>query len=217
MPSLIYKIGKDTYDWCYILPPILYPDGHFWFKLGGGRKIPLHSHSDVVRWYKRQGCSQPIMEQYEANKRGMLRMVDSLFPGLREQAIEVKGDTCATAHTRNSLPYIGRVPDPAPPGLFVATGGNGYAAKSADEIGRLAAMSVCADRRGGSAWLDESGCEDKQLAPRMFRPELLVGGDAQQGQGQRGRGRVRTAALLAAAGAALVAAAAVGAGGAYAL
>jgi sarcosine oxidase len=163
IPSLIYKIGTADYDWCYILPPILYPDGYYWFKIGGGLKVPLHSHSDVVNWHRMQGCNAELTEKFESDHQGMLRMVDSLFPGLLAQAIETKGDTCATAHTHNKLPYIGQVPE-APKGLFVATGGNGWAAKSADEIGRLAAKSVLAG---------ETGWADQELSSAMFQPVLM--------------------------------------------
>ncbi len=44
-------------------------------------------------------------------------------------------DTCAISVTPNQQPYIDRVC----PNLYVACGGNGWAAKSADELGRLAA------------------------------------------------------------------------------
>lgn len=48
---------------------------------------------------------------------------------------EVTGDGCLTAHTPNSQPYI----DVIAQGFGVALGGNRMAAKSSDEIGRLAA------------------------------------------------------------------------------
>lgn len=44
-------------------------------------------------------------------------------------------DKCVTSNTPSRRPYI----DLLTPSLGVALGGNGYAAKSSDEIGRLAA------------------------------------------------------------------------------
>ena len=44
------------------------------------------------------------------------------------------------AHTPTRLPYIGGVE--GRPGLTVCAGGNGYAAKSSDELGRIAAASA---------------------------------------------------------------------------
>ena len=43
-------------------------------------------------------------------------------------------DTCCTTHTPTVQPYI----DLISPRLGVALGGNGYAAKSCDEFGRMA-------------------------------------------------------------------------------
>lgn len=47
----------------------------------------------------------------------------------------MSGDGCLTSHTPNSQPYIDTVAE----GFGVALGGNGHAAKSCSEIGRLAA------------------------------------------------------------------------------
>ena len=161
MPTIIYKVGPDDYNWCYMLPPILYPDGCYWFKIGGGRKIPLETHNDVVRWYQRNNWRPVLYKQYHSNEKDMLSVLNGLFPGLRARAMEVKGDTCVTVHTPNNLPYIGQVP--SIPCLFVATGGNGYAAKSADEIGRLAAMNVINQKE---KW------GDQELSSTTFVPLL---------------------------------------------
>jgi len=49
--------------------------------------------------------------------------------------VSVHYDNCVTTHTPSCRPYI----DLLTPTLGVALGGNGYAAKSSDEIGRIAA------------------------------------------------------------------------------
>lgn len=49
--------------------------------------------------------------------------------------LSVHYDNCVTTHTPCRRPYV----DLVSPSLGVALGGNGYAAKSADEIGRIAA------------------------------------------------------------------------------
>lgn len=59
-----------------------------------------------------------------------------LFSGLKVE--KVSGDGCLTSHTPNAEPYI----DLIACGFGVALGGNGYAAKASDEIGRLAARLV---------------------------------------------------------------------------
>ena len=160
MPTIIYKVGPGDYDWCYLLPPILYPDGCIWLKIGGGQKITLETQSDVARWYNRKGWGTVLTKQHQSNKEAMLSVLDSLFPGLRSRATEVKDDTCVTVHTCSKLPFIGEVPN-APKGIFLATGDNGGAAKSADEIGRLAAISV-----------SEMEWADQELSSEMFLPVL---------------------------------------------
>ena len=60
--------------------------------------------------------------------------IKTLIPNLKVE--EVKGGCCVTSKTpTKNAPYI----DEVVPGLFVAAGGCGYAAKSCDEIGRVAA------------------------------------------------------------------------------
>ncbi|MGO4314019.1 hypothetical protein AB4Z35_29985, partial [Pseudomonas sp. KB_15] len=50
----------------YILPPILYPDGQTWLKLGGDPvDIPLESEGNIQDWF-RSGGSIPVAEGLEA-------------------------------------------------------------------------------------------------------------------------------------------------------
>lgn len=58
------------------------------------------------------------------------------FPGLQDSDYIV--DTCCWTSTPSVRPYIGSVA----PDWFVITGDNGFAAKSSDEIGRLASELV---------------------------------------------------------------------------
>jgi sarcosine oxidase len=47
----------------------------------------------------------------------------------------VREKRCIVCYTVHNKPYIGRIEK----GLFVATGGNGYAAMSSDTLGKIAA------------------------------------------------------------------------------
>ena len=76
--------------------------------------------------------------------------------------LEIRSDACANCTTPTGLPYIGPVRD----GLYVATGGNGLAAKSSDEIGRLAAKAALA----GGGWDEEE--THPLLAAARFQPRL---------------------------------------------
>ena len=51
---------------------------------------------------------------------------------------QFKGDYCVVTETKTDRPYIDKVHAQ----LGVAIGGNGYAAKSSDEIGRIAASMM---------------------------------------------------------------------------
>ena len=146
MPTLIFKCNQF---WSYVLPPILYPDGCVYLKLGGATnvadpsvaaangdevpllpgKIILKTHAQVSDWYKGSGSRALLVQQ--------LKMVSLLFPALAPviaDAGNVVVDTCCTTHTKTKQLYL----DEVAPGLTVVAGGNGYAAKSADEIGKVA-------------------------------------------------------------------------------
>ena len=140
MPSIIYK---DDHCWAYLLPPIKYPDGSVRLKLGGALmrgaqatsehlepgKRELVTHDDIVAWYKSGGEATAAEE--------MAALLNQLIPGL--QPLGQINDSCATTHTPTGRPFVGAI---GSDGLFVCTGGNGLAAKSSDEIGRLAALCV---------------------------------------------------------------------------
>jgi sarcosine oxidase / L-pipecolate oxidase len=89
----------------------------------------------------------------------MSGFLHELIPGLAP--LHVLSDACATCNTPGRRPYIG----PVGPNLFVATGGNGFAAKSSDEIGRLGA--VCALATDGE-WEG-----DTELPSTLFKPLVL--------------------------------------------
>ena len=76
----------------------------------------------------------------------------SLLP--QAELAELVAAPCVVTGTPNGYPYIGWVDD----GLAVALGGNGSAAKSSDELGRLAA-SLFAD----DGWTDS-------LPAELFEP-----------------------------------------------
>jgi len=144
MPSLIAKFADW---WAYVLPPIQYPDGKVVLKLGGARdpsgasatadsaaprsamtassgsghtppgSRPLLSAEALIAWYRSGGELERTAE--------MTEILHGLVPGVCP--LEIRSDACANCTTPTGLPYIGPVRD----GLYVATGGNGLAAKAA--------------------------------------------------------------------------------------
>merc|ERR1719161_3021364 len=90
----------------------------------------------------------------------MIEIMNELFPGLCP--LDILSDACASDKTPSSQAYVGLLRE----GLCVATGGNGYAAKSSDELGRLAACAVVSEDGWG---------RDEPLRKETFQPILKAG------------------------------------------
>jgi sarcosine oxidase len=127
MPSLIgaAPVQDESY---YLLPPIRYPDGKYYIKIGGDPSdVNIGSESDVRAWFR--GDANRAAADHMA---GLLaRAMPSFTPA------SLKWSPCVTAFTRHGYPYIGFASSDR---VAVLTGGNGAAAKSSDEIGRLGAL-----------------------------------------------------------------------------
>jgi sarcosine oxidase len=126
MPSMIYE-PEDIMMGIYLLPPILYPDGKYYLKIGGDIvDIPLPTHADVLEWFKTGGDA--------ANHAHLVATMRELMPDLKIKGIT--NTTCVTSYTPPNYPAIGWTSSPS---IGVMAGGCGAAAKSSDEIGRLGA------------------------------------------------------------------------------
>lgn len=126
MPSLIWQDPER--DNPYLLPPIRYPDGRVYLKLGYDPEDILLRGKDVAEWFRSDG-TPGVADLIE----GMIR---DHMPGLRfadRQTI-----TCVTSYTPNQLPHLKSMSER----VFTAIGGCGRAAKNSDELGRLGAMIV---------------------------------------------------------------------------
>ncbi len=124
MPSLVFRIDA-TWD-PYLLPPIRYPDGRLYLKLGGDpTDRPLTSRAEIEAWYATDGSGE--VRAYLTDR------MRTLMPGLRIE--EVSSAACMTTFSESGLPIIDRLS----PRLTVATAGNGAGAKCSDELGRLGA------------------------------------------------------------------------------
>jgi glycine/D-amino acid oxidase-like deaminating enzyme len=126
MPSIIYR-PQAVAEHCYILPPIRYPDGKSYVKIGGGPlDRALRSLADLVAWFRSPGDAQVA--------RHLVEILRTIIPHLRP--VSLHSESCVTSYTRTGYPYADLLPGGR---IGVLTGGNGSAAKSADEIGRLGA------------------------------------------------------------------------------
>jgi glycine/D-amino acid oxidase-like deaminating enzyme len=127
MPSLIGSALEQDESY-YLLPPIRYPDGKFYIKIGGDPSdINIASERDVRAWFR--GAANHAAADH------MWGLLSRAMPSFRPAAL--KWTPCVTTFTRHGYPYIGFA---ASDRVAVLTGGNGAAAKSSDEIGRLGAL-----------------------------------------------------------------------------
>ena len=152
-------------DHLYIVPPTDYPDGHVYVKLGATRRNrTVLSAEQRRRWM--------AGTQHEADLDWLKGLLLGVLPGLQVDAWLTK--PCLIPETPTKLPYVEIVE----PGCVMAVGSNGYAAKSADAIGALAAGLVL-----NGTWTDPD------LDQRSF--EVLSAGDSCYRSGSSRGGRTR--------------------------
>lgn len=136
MPALIYghpMSDGSTFN-VYATPPMRYPDGRMYLKAGSSDdEHPLLTREDSMRWFRGEE-----LVPAEAVRKRVCKVFRQLVPAIAMSATQIAH--CAYAVTPSGRPYIGAI-DPEGR-VVVATGCNGYAAKSCDEIGRIAARLV---------------------------------------------------------------------------
>lgn len=127
LPSLLYKINEPEVQDIYLVQPVKYPDGNFYLKIGAN--IPEDTYftnlTEIQQWfkYKREINISPL--------RSALQLI---LPGLSVSDCFEK--RCIVCYTLHGKPYIGPIEDKS---LYIAAGGNGYAAMSSDALGKIAA------------------------------------------------------------------------------
>ncbi len=144
MPSLIHQ-PDDPHDHIYLLPPVRYPDGKTYLKIGGDPDdLALATDPQIRAWFRSGGRA--------GTRDHLKRIIEGLVPDLADAPLSMAA--CVTSFTPGGYPAIGLASDR----IAVLTGGCGAAAKSSDEIGRLGAALL----QGGD--LDEAAYGD------VFRP-----------------------------------------------
>ena len=129
MASMVYRPHDEAHA-CYILPPIRYPDGKWYLKIGGrSDDRALASLPELQEWFASTG--DHTAAEY------LIELLHTVVPGLRPAG--VRTDSCVTTHTPTGHVYADRSDGGR---LGVLVGGNGTAAKSADELGRLGALMI---------------------------------------------------------------------------
>ena len=143
MPAVISTFEHERVASLYMLPPVPYPDGKTYIKLGpGGRpdELPAPEHSldaidddrELLDWFHTDGRSDVA----EAMKAALHKMIPNL------KTMSYHAVPCLITHSAHGFPYIDAL---EPERLYVTTAGNGAAAKSSDEIGRIGALLCATD------------------------------------------------------------------------
>ncbi|MEM7719043.1 MAG: FAD-dependent oxidoreductase [Pseudomonadota bacterium] len=127
MPSMILN---DRF--VYVLPPIRYPDGRVWLKLGGETVDRVVSGRDEIGDWFRSGGDGTVGD-------ALTETLTALIPDLAYSDRRIA--PCVTTFTENGLPEIRKLED----GLTVAAAGCGAGAKCSDELGRMAAEQAIGD------------------------------------------------------------------------
>ncbi|CAD7023706.1 FAD-dependent oxidoreductase [Pseudorhizobium endolithicum] len=127
MPSTIVFTDREE-DHVYILPPVRYPDGKTYLKLGGDIETgDLTRPDDFRAWFASAGNPQ--------ERRRLTETALQIMPGL--EGCLTSSAACVATFTPTGRPYAGFTDSSR---IAVLTGGNFVAAKSSDELGRLGAV-----------------------------------------------------------------------------
>ena len=156
MPSIISSFDNPAVASLYMLPPVPYPDGKTYIKLGpSGYPEPFFDAQDddrqLLDWFHTDGSPDIAA--------AMKTALHNMIPGLN--AASYHSVPCLITNSAHGNPYVDALADER---VYVATAGNGYAAKSSDEIGRIGAM-LCA-----------TGKWQSDLAQADFRAVYADGG-----------------------------------------
>ncbi len=139
MPSLIYE-PTDPKKHIYLLPPVRYPDGKTYLKIGGEPvNVPLQTDAEMRAWFRAGGRAQ-VRDDFSD-------IIASLIPTIDRARISMAA--CVVSYTPSGFPAIGYSGSER---IAVLTGGCGTAAKSSDEIGRLGAVLLTAGHVGGQGY-----------------------------------------------------------------
>lgn len=134
LPTLTYQIESDILADLYLFPPVQYPNGKYYVKMGANTNADRYVETldEINAWY-RTGNSDAMLAV-------MRDTVCTLLPGL--QAIAWHTNRCVITRTAHAKPYI----DIVKPGrIYAAIGGNGTSAQASDGIGQVAAALALHD------------------------------------------------------------------------
>jgi sarcosine oxidase len=130
LPALLYKINQPGIQDIYLIQPVKYPDENYYLKVGANISgDQFFTTSDEIKnWFN---CSAGL------DVSGLLQAAHEILPQL--SCSEYFEKRCIVCYTPHGKPYIGAIGNF---GLYLAAGGNGYAAMSSDALGKIAATMM---------------------------------------------------------------------------
>ena len=125
MPSMMVDCRGDIIEDAYLVPPVQYPDGKYYFKLGSNS---IHdpfftSTADLRNWI--------ATGEYTVTHDAQVRLLKQLFAGI--EWLGFHSLPCVITRTPSKVPEMPRLH----PRVSALVGCNGSLAKSGDTIGRL--------------------------------------------------------------------------------
>jgi len=130
MPSIIFKQGDEFGESVYLLPPITYPDGRTLLKIGQSTgRIMADPLEQMVPWF--QGNGDPAVGEWLDHE------LRALIPSIRLGQMSTA--SCVVTKSPTGRQFIDQF-DGAP--IYSLLADDGQVAKSADELGRIAAHRV---------------------------------------------------------------------------
>ncbi|WP_375688744.1 NAD(P)/FAD-dependent oxidoreductase [Pseudooceanicola sp. LIPI14-2-Ac024] len=126
MPTLIYQDGQGNDP--YLLPPIRYPDGNWYLKLGGDPVDVLLEGEAIGDWFRTEGNPEVGAQLHDD--------IRARMPGLR--IADWHTMPCVTTYAPDNIATLRPLSDR----VSVAVAGCGRGAKCSDELGRLGAEVV---------------------------------------------------------------------------
>jgi sarcosine oxidase len=162
MPPLIAVDPEDVGNKnvsIYLLPPIRYPDGKWYLRIGPGMQ-PIVKQLDTLEEMREWYIEQQITDE---QRDFLIQMKQKFIPSIQEKSI--REACCIIEKTPSHYPYIGQIDEDST--LNVVTGGNGHGARGSDEIGRLAASAAL-----GNAW--DFPIEKSRFTPILTTAETPI-------------------------------------------
>lgn len=133
-PTLSFAIDSPDLADIYLVPPLPYPDGRFYVKMGANTRADQWPETPAeMRAWMQRGNGDAMLPPLRAALR-------ELMPTLPFDQFETR--RCLVTYTPHGRPMVDQIDER----LFVAAGGNGAAAKCADTLGRMAAELLHAGR-----------------------------------------------------------------------